>query len=271
MPKFSEYPETGSFDTDDILIKDGTNGTKKIKAMNAFISCLVDMSVVNRRNIYRGICIGEEFTTTQLEEIQNGTFNDMFVGDYWTIGEVDWVIADFDYWMKTGDTVCTSHHVVIVPKKVLYTASYGSATAVGYGSSTMRSSTLESAKTTINTAFNSNVLTHRAFLPTTVSTDGYATAGSWFDSTVELLSEVMLFGARLLGNRGTAVPEGLYTADNRQLALFRLDPTAYRSSGEYWLRDYVADSNYAGVTSWGLISSHAKYLSKGVRPVFAIG
>lgn len=35
MPKLTEYPEAQSFDENDILIKDGVNGTKKIKASNA--------------------------------------------------------------------------------------------------------------------------------------------------------------------------------------------------------------------------------------------
>lgn len=35
MPKLTEYPEAQSFDENDTLIKDGVNGTKKIKASNA--------------------------------------------------------------------------------------------------------------------------------------------------------------------------------------------------------------------------------------------
>ena len=48
MPKLTEYPEAQSFDENDILIKDGTNGTKKIKIENV-LEYMVDPTLTTPR------------------------------------------------------------------------------------------------------------------------------------------------------------------------------------------------------------------------------
>ena len=57
--------------------------------------------------------------------IANGTFEDLFIGDYFDITistsftsseKVRCILAHFDYYWMTGDTATTRHHVVIVPK-----------------------------------------------------------------------------------------------------------------------------------------------------------
>ena len=73
-------------------------------------------------SIYRGKNLGTSVTTDQWNAIYDGTFDDLFIGDYWTIGGVNWRIAAFDYWLHCGDTECTTHHVVIVPDSCLYNA-----------------------------------------------------------------------------------------------------------------------------------------------------
>lgn len=61
--------------------------------------------------------------------IANGTFKDIFPGDYitkqvtisGTAYTVNWVIADCDYWINKGDqgNGMTTHHVAIVPQSTL--------------------------------------------------------------------------------------------------------------------------------------------------------
>ena len=66
-------------------------------------------------SIFRGNSLGSSISSTQWSEISAGTFKDLFIGDYWTINNINWRIAAFDYWLRCGDTECTTHHIVIVP------------------------------------------------------------------------------------------------------------------------------------------------------------
>ena len=129
--------------------------------------------------IYRGKYLGESATEAQYAAISAGTFDDLYIGDYWTIGGVNYRIAAFDYYLNSGDTACTAHHVVLVPDTCLYNAPMNSTntTAGGYVGSAMYKSHLEQAKTIIKNAFSGHVLKHRIHLINAVS-NGYASAGA---------------------------------------------------------------------------------------------
>lgn len=93
-----------------------------------------------------------------------GTFDDMYIGDYWVIGGVTYRIAAFDYYLRAGDTDMTTHHVTLVPDASMYNHVMNDTniTTGGYVGSKMYTEGLEQAKTTINTAFGAaHVLTHR--------------------------------------------------------------------------------------------------------------
>ena len=48
-------------------------------------------------SIYRGKNLGSSVSAEQWAQIGAGTFDDMFIGDYWVINGVTWRIAAFDY------------------------------------------------------------------------------------------------------------------------------------------------------------------------------
>lgn len=50
--------------------------------------------------IYRGKFLGNSVTAAQYAAIAAGTFEDLYIGDYWTIGGVNWRIAAFDYYVE---------------------------------------------------------------------------------------------------------------------------------------------------------------------------
>lgn len=106
MAKLTTYQADTRFASGDILIKDGTNGTRKISASDAAVEFAGLVSAVNHRNIYRGKSLGTSVTAAQKAAIANGTFDDLFIGDYWTIGSIKYRIADMDYWLNCGDSCC---------------------------------------------------------------------------------------------------------------------------------------------------------------------
>ena len=207
-------------------------------------------------------------------EIQNGTFDDLFIGDYWTIGGVKWLIADMDYWYNCGDTAFTKHHLVIIPETTLYSARMNatSTTEGGYVNSEMYKTGLNNAKTTVTSAFGSMVLTHRELLVNAVS-NGKPTAGAWCDSTVEIPNECMIYGHLHFSptSDGSTVPY-IYTTDKTQLSLFALRPQLIvNRASSYWLRDVVSSAYFARVNDYGYTYYYSAAGSRGVRPVFAIG
>lgn len=273
MAKLTAYTEDTRFASGDILIKDGSGGTKKIAAANAAIEFAGMISSINHRNIYRGKSLGSAVTDAQKAAISSGSFDDLFIGDYWTINGVQWTIADMDYWWHTGDSDFAIHHLVIVPASQLYAGVMNDTniTNGGYVGSKMYLSGLDDAKAKATAAFGSMVKTHREYLTNAVS-NGYASAGAWYDSTVELMNEPMVYGSYLQtqanygGNIGCR-----YTVDKTQLALFRLSPMAISIRQNYWLRDIVASASFAYVSYNGDASFNYASISLGVRPAFAIG
>lgn len=273
MAKLTAYTEDTRFASGDILIKDGSGGTKKIAAANAAIEFAGMISSINHRNIYRGKSLGSAVTDAQKAAISSGSFDDLFIGDYWTINGVQWTIADMDYWWHTGDSDFAIHHLVIVPASQLYAGVMNDTniTNGGYVGSKMYLSGLDDAKAKATAAFGSMVKTHREYLTNAVS-NGYASAGAWYDSTVELMNEPMVYGSYLQtqanygGNIGCR-----YTVDKTQLALFRLSPMAISIRQNYWLRDIVASAAFANVYYGGFASVSSASSSFGVRPAFAIG
>jgi len=228
-------------------------------------------------SIYRGKSLGSEVTAEQYEAIAAGTFEDMYIGDYWTIDGVNYRIAHFDYWLHCGDTECTTHHVVLVPDTNLYTAKMNDSnvTTRAYVGSAMYTTNLAQAKTTINNAFGaSHILNHREYLANAMKATAdptYESAGSWYDSTVELMNERMVYGADVFHNVEVngAIPTN-YTIDKSQLALFALDPSRICNRAHWWLRCAVSAANFAIVSYDGYATSTNASNAFGVRPAFGI-
>ena len=268
--KITEYPSTNKFNSDNILLLDGGDGTKSIQVVDAILSALDLISVENHRNFYRGKNLGTSFTTAQKAAIQAGTFDDMWVGDYWVINGINWRIVDIDYWFGTGDNRLNSHHIVVMPDSSLYEAAMNdnAITTGAYVGSKMYTTNLAEAKSTINKAFPSSVLKHRDFLTNAV-TDNYASAGAWYDSLVEIPSETMIFGAHIHTPNDPSAK--LYSTAKTQLALFRLCPRRISTAYTYWLRDVVSNASFASVDYYGACSTTKASVLACVRPVFAVG
>lgn len=225
------------------------------------------------RNIYRGKNLGSVVTEAQIAAINSGTFEDLYVGDYWAINSVNWRIADMDYFYRVGDTDFTKHHLVIVPDTSLYNAQMNAenSTDGGYINSQMRTENLEQAKEKVSSAFGGLVLTHKDYLISAV-TDGHGSAGAWVESTVELMNEIMVCGAHIRAAMNTGNPvASTYTTGKQQFALFALDPKKVNIRVTYWLRDVVSAAHFALVTNTGTVTSSNASTSAGVRPYFCVG
>lgn len=229
----------------------------------------------SHNGIYRGKSLGSSVTQAQWNAISAGTFDDLYIGDYWTIGGVNWRIAAFDYYYNCGDSAFTKHHAVIVPDTSLYTHVMNDTniTTGAYVGSKMYTEGLDQAKTTINNAFgSSHVLSHRIYLSNATS-DGKASDGEWVDSTVDLMCEHMVYGSGIFSpvSDGSIIPNN-YRVEKSQLPLFTLDPTKmHNRSASYWLRDVISSALFAFVSGNGRADYNYAPGALGVRPAFCIG
>ena len=265
--------------TEKMLIHDG-NGVKVITVENLHKGLQTDIDSVRNvladgaaahNCIYRGKNLGTSVIAEQYAAISSGKFTDLYIGDYWVIKGVTYRIAAFDYYYNCGDTNFTKHHVVIVPDMSLYKAQMNTSnvTTGGYTGSAMYKSNLAQAKTTIKAAFGSaHVLTKRELLTNAVN--GNTPSGwAWFDSDVELMNEVQVYGSVAWGahdGNGYNVASG-----DGQFPLFMFDRTKLHNREDYWLRDVSSATAFSLVNGGGFANLYAASYSLGVRPAFCIG
>ena len=235
-------------------------------------------------SIFRGKSLGSSISSTQASNISSGKFTDLYIGDYWTINSVNWRIAAFDYWYRCGSTQLTTHHAVIVPDSVLYSAPMNSTNTtdgayVGSAMYTCESCTVSStaytgladAITAIQSAFGDYVLTHDAYLANAV-TSGYPSAQAWYtDRVCDLMTEQMVYGSAVMQQMsygGTVVANR--KVEKSQLPLFALAPEYINIRAYYWLQDVASASAFVLVSSFGYTTAPGASNVYGVRPYFLI-
>lgn len=271
----SELTQINELVSGNKLLVGTTDGNKAIAAEDALFAMLDGFAPVElRRVLFRGKNLGTALTAVQKAAIKDGSFKGMFLGDYWSIGGRIWRIVDMDYWYNCGDTAFTSHHLVIMPDEALYNAQMNTTnvTTGGYVGSAMYKSNLANAKTIVNAAFQGSVLTHREYLCNAVA-NGRPSGGAWFDSSIELPNEPMMYGHPHFSptSDGSTVPN-IYTISKTQLALFMVCPRfIVNRSYNQWLRDVVSSAYFAFVNVDGSANSGNASNSYGVRPVFPVG
>ena len=224
-------------------------------------------------SICRGKNLGTSVSAEQYDSISAGTFEDLYIGDYWTIGGVNYRIAAFDYYWNCGDISCNTHHAVIVPDTCFYSTSMNTnnnTTLGGYVGSQMCTLKLEQAKTTIKGAFSGHVMNHRIYLVNAVA-NGISSGGAWFDIEVDLMNEQMVYGCGIFSpvSNGSAAPSNS-RVEKSQLPLFAHNPSRICNRNNWWLRDVITASKFAYVDYTGYANCDNASVSYGVRPAFCI-
>lgn len=274
-----QQPETTSVSDGDYLYIWQGGALKRVSAKNltSGLSTLTGAGAYAHNSVARGANLGSSLTDAQSAVIRDGSFNGLYLLDYWTINGVNWRIVAFDYYYGTGDDghMCTTHHVVIVPDGQLYTAAYNATntTAGGYVGSDLYKTGLDKAKTLVTAAFGSgHILTKRNYLHNAV-TNGMPSGGAWYDSTVELMTEENVYGNKQWANsyRGDVSGVDMAEVDKSQYPGFAVAPSFQTVSWQwYWLRDVVSPSWFAHAHGNGYSDCRSASHVSGVRPAVCI-
>ena len=269
--RFAQFTAASEMKDSDILLINDGNGVKKVT-----VAEFRGVTGAGSRNgIYRGKYLGDSYTADQKAAIAAGTFEDLYIGDYWTIDGVNYRIAAFDYWLNTGDTdhVVTDHHVVIVPDTNLddQKMNDSNVTTGAYVGSKMYTTYMATAKNKVKAAFGDpNILTCRDYLANATS-NGRPSAGAWYDLRIDLMNEHMVYGSKFFEptSDGTNIP-CVYSTCKTILPLFLLKPDLICNRANWWLRDVVSTTLFAYVGYNGVAYFNSASYADGVRPAFAI-
>ena len=251
-----------------------TNRLREFKNKLAIYDLVPD-GAANHRNFYRGKDLTAAFNAgTVSTNIANGTFRDIFPGDYITKNvtvaatanaaaatyTIKFIIADLDIWLHRGDTSCETHHVAIVPETPPF-SSYMNAenvTTGGYVGSYMNKTVMPAFATGLTNAFGSSHLLSFRYLDTvnvntslaSLGVSGWTGASIWGSQmqsyTCHLLNETMVYGAPIFASCATDEHMG-----GVQFAAFRLNHGLVYNRQNYWLSDVVSSAHFAFVRGVG--------------------
>lgn len=259
--------------------------------------------VASHNAIYRGKVLVDTtggtapYTLSQLQALVNaGNFSDIYVGDEIRVNIdsklVRFIVMAIDWYIHTGDTQLTNHHLVLVPKNALGTAQMhntasgnweanANTTTGAYVGSDMFKTNLPKYATKISTALGSHILTWKSLMAnetnTTAVSHGYSgwqgcsSNWAWTSTNCRLLSEVDVYGSVVWGN---AYDVG---ESNRQLPGFAMNPELLvkgiqEDDRNYWWLCAVASSTYfAFVSSDGGASCDDASYAFGVVPKVLFG
>lgn len=247
----------------------------------------------SKNSIARGNDITPYFKDGSLyTRISSGTFDDLFIGDYFTADyngtTKTFRIAGFNTFYNMGDTPLTTNHVVIVPDEYLTLAQMNptNTTVGGYVGSTMYTTTIGNIATESNTdtvngslygIFGEHLLVTKELLTLSINeTDppmngiswvGVANKYGWRSCQAVLMSEVEVFGCNVFSSSACDIGNA-----NTQLPLFRLMPQC-KNPGRYWywFKGVASSSYFCVVESYGDPTYGTPSAQYGVRPRFVIG
>ena len=249
---------------------------------------LVPDGAANHRNFYRGKDLTAAFNAgTVSTNIANGTFRDIFPGDYITKSitvpqilkadgtteyiaqttyTVNFVIADLDIWLNRGDTAPAAHHVAIVPQSVVFNSCMNetNVTTGGYLGSFMNTNVMPAFATGLQGAFGSAHILQFRFLDTKAVNNDLKSGGivnytgatywgghDWASHYCHLMTETMVYGAPITASCAADEIMG-----GVQFAAFRLSSNLVYNRQNYWLSDVASSADVALVNGGGYADTY---------------
>lgn len=269
----------------DFVMTFNDNSESKTRLRDAFYAMVPDGAPTHNA-IFRGQNLGA-LTATHIANIQNGSFHDMFIGDYFSINGSNYVIAGINYKKGHGDTTSLGNHLVLMPSdwsktptqilnpngKDTHYMQDTDTTAGGFAGTKLYKTYLPQIQTKLESDFGNHLITFKTIVSTHVDDSGAPDQGEWRDAKAGIPNEVMIYGTTLNGNNKNT---SWYNVgdENSQLPLMRLNDSerCNNRAGAFWLRDIHSASGFAFAGYYGdAYWNGASYPSTGVRAFFLIG
>lgn len=220
----------------------------------------------NHNAIYRGKGLSFGISEDQIKEIRNGTFSDMYIGDYFYGINTEYRIAHFDYFP------IADHHVVLLPnyseRDVVYsTNGSDSDPNGGYYNSFLRNY----IENTFKQNLENFIKKYLKAVPVSVSDKTYPAQGSVASRITSTMIETPLCAMTLEMMLGFPAPwagEDERLFNNGQFAIFQYNRRKMYL-GNYWLGDLY--KNKVGWTYEFGFRKEPTYAKYAARPFIVIG
>ena len=278
--------EIGKLDAD--LSKISTNGVQNNIITAALEQKAEFFSGYSHNSFYRGKDLGTAVTQDQWDTIGSGDFDDIFIGDYWTIDGRKYVVAKVQYCSpvsRRGNTVVSRN----IPSVIMmdFSESYRNMNSTdttdgGYANSDLCNWLDSVIGPQLDAAFGSNHVYPMAVTVDNAVTNGIVTGATNINVKSLLLSELNVWGYRRssFASHTTELFDPSYpnvTFDpisGGSIPYIELCGSRGPHGGIGWLRDVVDSTRFAyvhsfqnyGGYSWGREARSTSY----VRPVFTI-
>ena len=215
--------------------------------------------------------LGTSFTAEQSADIRSGKFEKVHVGGYWTINGRKYWAAHADYRLNYGrETPLTTHHMLVIPDNSLFNMAWNdtNTTTGAYVNSKVKTEGMAQALEIIKGDFGADhIMTHRTLLTNAIK-NNESSGWAWYDSQVDLMNEIMVYGARVWGG---GAQNGYDTgADTSQIALFKSRRDLIITREKWWLRDVHSGINACKVSAYGYAGYWETSGVLGIRPFFLV-
>lgn len=278
---FNENPKPDA--NDEFMMIFNNNSENKTRLRDAYYGIVPD-GAQTHGNIFRGWNLGA-LDATRIANIQNNTFKDMFIGDYFSINGSNYVIAAMNYKRFYEDL---GNHLVLMPdrfskledgtvlrgnNKDTHFMNDTDTTAGGFANTKLYKTLMPSIQKKLESDFGSHLLKFREVVSTHVNNSGEPDQAEWRDEKVGIPNEVMIYGTTLNGNSQNSAWYNIGD-DNTQLPLFHLnhEEISNHRDASFWLRDISSATKFCFASNFGDTNkANPTYKAPGIRAFFLVG
>ena len=247
--RISDLPITRYNEGYDYVVLDnpGKSTTKRISCIDLRFSIFSDFRFIHNQYV-RGGNLGAEFTNAQKDSIRTGSFQDLWLGDYWLYNDVRWMIVDFNYFQGTAEGV--KNHIVVLPDRSL---SASNATTSENSAGNYCDSLMYDAAAKLKPRFASlfgdeYIMGHRDIFANTYtgsntypySSDRVLVRPGIFTT---LPDEIMMFGARIMAPVQAGRDAAMHIT-GKQFSYFKQNMGIPNPHQKFWLRDKAWHNQY---------------------------
>ena len=241
------------------ILFDGAQYIKKSKREDEWV----------HNHIYRGLDLGT-FNDTYEQAIQDGTFDNEYIGDTFTMGGHKYTIGGFNYKYGHENNQDLDNHILMVTDILSdHCMNPSNTTNGGFAGSSMFKDELPKVEAQLKSDWGDHLLPFNSYLSTSIDSNGAPNQGAWFNLTANLMNSTMVFGTPQCSNNNNGMKYNMGDEDDI-LPLFKLHPKAIVSSHSWWLRDVYTSEDFARVDGGGGAYWNGALNVEGVRAFFLI-
>jgi len=261
---------------------------------------LIDMlpnPAIQHRNHFRGKFLGSEVTADQISNIRNGTFKDIWIGDYWTDSSgMNWRVADINYYwhrkalpktLSNGDTnYFKTNHILVMPDEILFSLTSESTLTQpltdGGVANQQWLMEVESKGMDFISTFEPYLIEVPRLLNSAMNSDGYFTDRAILMKKIIVPTEAMITGSNYLAPQqpGDKVASLSDSYEQWQLKLFKLGGMKYMHTTDD--NYYLTSDGFSAAARFIIWSPNGYFYedtikgiaiggAAGIRPLIALG